>query len=171
MKRNLAAAMGRWRWKAILGLALVCALVGGAYGWENLKQGRMTGGGNFTCGDLKVTHGFELHCDASPPNNLEVNWGGNHFHLEMLTSAECVDDPNISPPPPAAPFDTFIGEGTGKFNGVDGATITFTLTDAGEPGTSDTITVTIKDSSGATVLACPTATLDGGNHQAHRNTP
>jgi hypothetical protein len=38
--------------------------------------GRMTGGGSFFQGDLRVTHGFELHCgsDANPapptPNNL-----------------------------------------------------------------------------------------------------
>ena len=141
-----------------------------ARAWESNPVGRMTGGGNFTCTgiDAKVTYGFEVHCKEVQPNNFEINWpGGNHFHLEDLTGAICLDDPAISPNPPPAPFDTYEGTGTGKLNGVDGATIFFNLTDAGEPGTSDTISVTILDASGNTVLSCDTVTLDGGNNQAH----
>jgi len=39
-------------------------------------EGRMTGGGGvLTTAGVRVTHGFELHCDAvKPPNNLQVNW-------------------------------------------------------------------------------------------------
>jgi len=64
------------------------------------------------------------------------NWdGGNSFHLDQLTKAQCKDDPAIpSPAPPAANFDTFIGTGNGRLNGVSGATATWTFTDAGEPG-------------------------------------
>jgi hypothetical protein len=173
MKRNLAAAMGRWRWKTFLGAALIAALVGGvAYGHGNpFPEGWMTGGGNFMCGDIKVTHGFELRCSGGP-NNLEINWGvGNNFHLDALTAGtvDCFDDPAFAPPPPPfTTFDTFSASGTGSFNNVSGYSITFILTDHGEPGTSDTITFTIFDPSGAAIFTCGEATLEnGGNHQAH----
>lgn len=131
-------------------------------------EGFMTGGGSvFTAGGVRVTHGFQLHCDAAElPNNLEVNWGkGNRFHLESLTSAACTDDPTIDPGSPAAPFDTYVGEGTGRYNGVSGATVKFTFTDAGEPGSNDMATIVISDSSG--VVLTVTGKLDRGNHQAH----
>ena len=66
------------------------------------EDGRMTGGGSVflpaggtPTEDLRVTHGFQLHCpDLDPsPNSvgdvndrLEVNWGkpNNHFHLREL---------------------------------------------------------------------------------------
>jgi hypothetical protein len=133
------------------------------------EGGRLTGGGSaFTSEGERVTHGFELHCDEEVgPNNLEVNWGGNHFHLEILTSATCSDDPSIEPPPPAAPFDTYVGEGTGRCNGVPGATITFTFTDAGEPGTEDTATIDITCSQGGGISV--SNNLNKGNHQAHRD--
>lgn len=133
-----------------------------------VTAGRMTGGGSvFAMDGTRVTHGFQLHCDAAElPNNLQVNWGkGNKFHLESLTSATCTDDPAIGPSPPAASFDTYVGEGTGRYNGVSGATIEFTFTDAGEPGTSDTATIEIKV--GVTVVLSATGIIDRGNHQAH----
>src|SRR5205823_13968289 len=108
--------------------------------------GRMTAGGSVfsAAGDtpgagIRVTHGLEVHgSDGNGPSNLEINWGANKFHLDVLTDAICLDDPAISPNPPDAPFDTLIGMGTGRFNGVAGYTIAFTFTDAGEPGTRDT---------------------------------
>jgi hypothetical protein len=163
--------------KYVLGAALVVTaglgLGGLAFGHAGaVPEGRMTGGGNFDCGNLEVTYGFEVHCDASiVPNTFEINWNGNHFHMDTLTSAECIDDPNISPNPPVAPFDTFFGQGTGSFNNVPGGTIFFNLTDAGEPGTSDTISVTIFDANQNLVLNCNTALLEGGNNQAHVQTP
>jgi hypothetical protein len=116
----------------------------------------------------RMTHGFELHCNIQQgPNNLEVNWGkGNKFHLETLTSAACMDDPNIVESPPVAGFDTYIGSGTGRYNGAPGATATWTFTDAGEPGKNDTVRLTIKDSLGNTVLTV-SGKLSSGNHQAH----
>lgn len=133
----------------------------------------MTGGGSVFIDKQRVTHGFELHCDIEDaPNRLEVNWSGNHFHMEELTSASCTDDPAIGPAPPEAGFDTYFGTGTGRCNGVEGAEITFTFTDAGEPGggpnTFDTASIVI--------TGCP-APVDGisvddvlkkGNHQAHK---
>jgi len=129
--------------------------------------GRMTGGGSVFQGS-RVTHGFELHCDASEePNNLEVNWDGNSFHLESLDSARCSDDPAIEPNPPTADFDTYEGAGTGRYNGVSGATAEWTFTDAGEPGGGDTAQISIKDVGGNVVLSV-SGNLNKGNHQAHR---
>ncbi len=127
-------------------------------------EGRMTGGGSVIDPVVgRVTHGFELHCDATePPNNLEVNWGGNRFHLETLTSAFCLDDPSIDPGQPAAPFDTYEGTGTGRCNG-EPASIKWEFTDAGEPGVNDRAEISI---SGACTLTV-SGTLERGNHQAH----
>jgi len=132
-------------------------------------DGRMTGGGSvFTSDGTRVTHGFELHCDvADVPNNLEINWnGGNNFHLETLTKAFCFTDPKIDSGHPKAPFNTYVGTGTGKLNGVPGATATWTFTDAGEPGVNDTASIVIKDAGGNIVLTV-SGNLNHGNQQAH----
>lgn len=134
-------------------------------------QGRMTGGGSvFTSSGMRFTHGFELHCDPSqPPNNLEVNWGsGNKFRLESIITASCVNAPGISPKPPAAGFNTYIGTGVGRYNGVPGTTIEFTFTDAGEPGTNDTADLKITGIGGSPVLSV-SGKLDKGDQQAHKN--
>jgi hypothetical protein len=129
-----------------------------------IEEGRMTGGGSvFTAAGQRVTHGFELHCDATDaPNNLQVNFGGSRFHLETLTSAFCSDAAGIDPGQPPAPFDTYEGTGAGRCNGQP-ASITWKFTDAGEPGDSDTAEISI---SGACTLTVSGA-LDRGNHQAH----
>lgn len=161
-------------------------------------HGRMTGGGSFFTSDARevrtdlnsdsrVTHGFELHCFPGDfPNNLEVNWkdssGNAHrFHLENLInsagesgSGTCFDDPNINPTPPGAGFDTYVGDGTGNYDGTPNAYATWVFTDAGEPGVNDTARITIwccnGDASGTVVLSVPNATnLTYGNHQAHKN--
>jgi hypothetical protein len=139
----------------------------------NVRCGkRMTGGGSiFTpiAGvSTRVTHGFELHCNRNDdPNRLEINWSANgvenNFHLGNLTSASCTDDPAIIPNPPASNFDTYVGTGTGTCNGLP-ASISFRLTDAGEPGTSDTAQYTISGSCSLTTAILP---LTFGNHQAH----
>jgi hypothetical protein len=135
------------------------------------EAGRMTGGGSaFTSNGMRVTHGFELNCDAGRrPNSLQVNWGkGNRFHLERLTSAVCSDDPAISPRRPAADFDTYAGAGTGRLNGRRGATAEWKFTDAGEPGRNrDYVQIVIKDAGSNTILTV-SGTLKSGNHQAHQ---
>lgn len=130
---------------------------------------RMTGGGKFTDGATTVTHGFSLRCDkASTPQRLQVNWGnGNKFHLDSLSSATCSDAPDVSPGAPAAGFDTYVGAGSGRYNGATGATARWTFTDAGEPGSSDRASIEIKDANGAVVLIVQGSTLFKGNHQAH----
>lgn len=131
-------------------------------------EGNMTGGGSIFSSSMRVTHGFELKCNASKvPNNLQINWGkGNKFHLEDLTTASCTDDPAIMPKPPMAGFDTYEGNGTGRYNGMPGATAHWIFTDAGEPGTSDTALIHVWDSSGVLVLSV-SGNLQNGNHQAH----
>jgi hypothetical protein len=142
-------------------------------------SGRMTGGGNQVRVDgVRVTRGFTIHCDIKLSNNLEINWpGGNKWHLNKpITSAECIDDPNVSPLPPAAPFDTFIGEGEGKLNGVDGSIVRFVFVDKGEPGRNvDTAMIKVwapgDDPDADTPVLEVEGTLDGGNIQAHYDQP
>lgn len=151
-----------------------------------VRRGRMTGGGSvFTdlndtppgngVNNVRITHGFELHCDSTrKPNNLEINIHDGvrtRFHLLELTFAECTDDPTIVPNPPAAPFDTYEGRGTGRYNGQAGATAAWVFTDAGEPGSNDRIRrLIIRDSAGTVVVNIdePGHTLTFGNHQAHK---
>lgn len=133
---------------------------------ETNLPGRMNGGGSVTTSMQKVTHGFELNCNAArTPNTLQVNWGGNTFHMEKLTKALCGDNPSVANSPNAK-FDTFTGEGTGKFNGDAGAQASWTFTDAGEPGSNDTVRLVIKDAAGNTVLDVQGKLNKGGNHQA-----
>jgi hypothetical protein len=131
--------------------------------------GRMTGGGSvFTVDGIRVTRGFQIHCDLRAPNNLEVNWdGGNNFHLTQLTSAVCTDTPAIEEPP-SAPFDTFTGAGIGKLNNQPGASIQFIFVDKGEPGNEDTALIRIFDPNGVQVLEV-SGLMDRGNIQAHRD--
>lgn len=125
------------------------------------NPGRMTGGGSFFLGGMRITHGFTLHCNVQNlPNRLEVNWAGtgsgksaeNNFHLQALTTAICLDDPQISPGSPSANFDTYEGRGTGLLNGVNGATAHWIFTDAGEPGKNDEVWLVIKNPSGTEIL-------------------
>ena len=134
----------------------------------------MTGGGSIFDADGQIeytgrtTHGMVLHCDARNPNNLQINWSGNSFHLTQLNSAICPDDPNINPLPRYAEFDTFIGMGEGRLNGDTVHLIYFQFTDAGEGGVNDTALITILDPDGNTVLDIA-GNLTFGNHQAHTN--
>lgn len=141
----------------------------------DLSTGRFTGGGHqIRVGEARVTRGLTIHCDLLLSNNLEVNWGGNRFHMnEHLQTVECSDSPDIVQFPPAAPLDTLIGVGTGRYNGVDGYTIEFTLVDYGEPGSADQMAIKIYKTSdpGDVVLNVPLQLLSGGNLQAHYDQP
>jgi hypothetical protein len=139
--------------------------------------GRFTGGGNTidTASGLKMTRGFTIHCDLILSNNLEINWPGagrqNQFHMLQHTAATCTDDPLIEQRPPRAPVDRIDGVGTGRYNGVDGYTVYFTLIDAGEPGTSDQIGFRVVGPGGNEVLNMPLQNITGGNVQAHYDQP
>ena len=136
--------------------------------------GRMVGEGEFdSANGEEVEHEFHLDCqDAAVNNSLELEWeldddnGGDdvehEFRLTSLTQALCSDRPGLDEGQPNVGFDTFIGAGEGLLDG-EPATITFRLTDAGEPGTSDSAEFTIVGSNGTTTLS---GTLEDDNHQA-----
>jgi hypothetical protein len=150
---------------ALAAAGAVVAAIGGGGG--NLP-GRMTGGGSIISNELRVTHGFTLNCDPTHhPQRLEVNWEGNSFHLESLSNAFCSDNPSIEASQPYSGFNTYTGSGVGRLNGESGATIEWRFTDAGEPGTDDFASYTIRDSDGNLVLTAA-GNLDHGNHQAHK---
>ena len=131
----------------------------------------MAGGGSHFFQNNKnkplFTFGTTLPCDitSSRPQRLEVNWDTSSFHLESLTAVSCSSAG--APNPPAAAFNTLTGTGIGRYNGVSGgATATFTFVDNGEPGTSDTVTLTITPINGLPVLSYPTPVNFNGNLQA-----
>jgi hypothetical protein len=139
----------------VFGLCVKGELSGGVTPPPTSARGRMMGGGSaFASTGARVTHGFELHCNVTDvPNNLQVNWKGKQFNLTTLTSASCSDDPSITPSPPnSAGFDTYSGEGSGKLNGKPGASAEWVFTDAGEPGTRDTVTMSVMNQSNVVVL-------------------
>jgi hypothetical protein len=79
---------------------------------------------SFTPAGVRVTHGFEFHNDLDKPNNFEVNWGGNHFHVTKFLEATCwMNNERPLPNPPAAPVNEVIGTGIGSYNGVEEYTI------------------------------------------------
>jgi len=129
-------------------------------------EGFLTGGGTFAADGERANHGFNLGCNATDPRGeLQVNWHGHAFHLEGVASATCTDDEGIGPGAPEAGFDTLTGNGTGRWDETSGYTAEWVLTDAGEPGSDDTASITIRDPSGAVVFAL--AGPVSGNHQAH----
>ncbi|MEJ2678815.1 MAG: hypothetical protein P8174_07045 [Gemmatimonadota bacterium] len=161
---------------------------------DELDYGRMTGGGVVRVVgyadalpepvEVKVTHGFTLHCDVRLSNNLEINWGGNQWHLEKesLENISCIDDPTVSPEPPKAPFDTFIADAWGSLRlgdgpSVAGAYISFELQDSGEPGgKNDRASIAIwapgaDPAVDAPVLSVPFDFIVNGNIQAHYDQP
>jgi hypothetical protein len=122
-------------------------------------DGRFTGGGSiFTVSGERITHGFELHCDPSiGPNNLEINFGGDKFHLQSLTTAYCYKT--------KSGVFGIVGTGTGRYNGDPGYTIHFTFTDAGEPGKNDFASYSIAGPNGSVLTA--SGLLQFGNQQFH----
>jgi len=139
-----------------------------------VASGRFTGGGfqiNFN--GIKVTRGFELHCDELLSNNFEVNWdGGNNFHTEK--NPNVVSCTLIAPPnPPDAPVNRIHIEGTGTLNGVDGVPYTLVLIDNGEkagaPADQAYIAINGVPLTNGSVGA--PAPIDGGNIQAHFDQP
>lgn len=177
---------------ALLTLAIATLLfVGDSWGHippdAEFVPGRMTGGGSiftdandfFVPPGTRVTHGFQLHCDASgQSNNLQVNThppdgGGARFHLEELLLAWCWDDAATDPRRPSAPFDHYYGFGVGRFNGEPGYCADWMFTDEGEPGTKDRIEQLRiwhcdTEEFVFSVLREPGHPLTFGNHQAHK---
>lgn len=127
----------------------------------------MDGGGCLTTDEQRITHGFDLHCDADdPPNTLDIDWDGHRFHLAEVERTRCTDDPAIDLEPPVAGFDTVSGNGTGRLNDEDGATAEWIFSDAGAAGVEDRAAIIIRNPSGDVVLDV-SGTLTYGNHEAH----
>jgi hypothetical protein len=133
-----------------------------------VTSGKMTGGGRLATSDgEKVTHGFELGCGPdSSSANFQVNWAGNRFHLQSVTSVLCGNLAGLTPKPPAAGFNLHTGSGTGVLNGGQGS-ISWSLADAGEPGTLDLASIVIRDDANNVVLNV-SGNIVGGNQQAHK---
>jgi hypothetical protein len=139
-------------------------------------EGRMTGGVSkltSTSGDGNVSISFTLHCDITLSNNIEINWsGGNKWHLDKpISTAFCSLEED--PTPPVAPINIFEGTAVGRFNGVDGYPLEFTLIDKGEGNPSgDMAGFTIYEQDGTTVLLQVTLqSAEDGNIQAHFDQP
>jgi hypothetical protein len=157
---------------AVAKVTLLVVLIAGFWSLGAWTLGRMTGGGSFFTADgVRVTHGFELYCQQElpatiGPNNLEVNWNGNHFHLETLTSSACHLE--TDPTPPKAPISTYLGCGTGSYNGQPNYYACWTFVDAGEPGTNDTAWFALYTPLPYTlVFQAGPSKLTFGNQQAH----
>lgn len=145
-----------------------------------ITQGRMTGGGKIKDNGVRVKAAITIHCDITLSNNIQINWkdrGKNKWHLtKPITSATCIDNPSISPHPPAAPFDTFIGESVGKLNGKMGSILRFTFVDGGEPGKKvDSAAISIWAPGDDPDTDAPVLEVSGklrkGNYQAHYDQP
>ncbi len=142
-----------------------------------LALGRMTGGGikAKSDNDEDVTFGLTLHCDILLSNNLEVNWKGHSWHLDKpIQTAQCSTDPTIAPPPPAAPFNTFVGTAYGKLDDKTPSSYAiFKFQDAGEPGKNDTVEMTIFEGGpgSAVVLHVSFQKITNGNWQMHYDQP
>ena len=107
------------------------------------------------------------------PDNKLINFNDNPFkrwwsifETNNVNDNHQINDPKITPNPPSANFDTYVGKGTGRYNGVAGATAEWTFTDAGEPGKNDTAKIVIKDVNNVVVLTV-SGNLKVGNQQAH----
>lgn len=134
-------------------------------------ESRMTGGGTLAVGKgksaQKWTWGFEIRCDGSAGNLQYQDHQGGNFHMEAVGTVACLDDPAVGPGVPKAGFDTLVLTGTGRWNGVSGHTVEATFVDGGEPGTKDSIDITIK-TAGGVVVSTLSGRLTGGNQQAHK---
>ncbi len=136
--------------------------------------GFVTGGPNLvltTDGGQLITLGLgPIQCDASQPTEIEINFDGSSAHFTALVDVRCCNDPAIDAAPPPACFDTITGIATGTFNpavgDTVGATLVFTFTDAGEPGTADTGSIEIT-ADGLGVVLDVSGTITAGDIQAH----
>lgn len=133
-----------------------------------LQAGWMVGHGTVASSFGPAQLAFSISCDAGVgQESLHVNAGLHKLKLETLSSSACSDDPAIDPGLPAVPFDTLIGAGTGRYDGVAGFPVTFAFTDAGEPGGSDLVSITVTNSQGNVVLSA-TGLLSKGNNDAQQ---
>jgi hypothetical protein len=140
------------------------------------EMGRFTGGGVVRLvDDIKITHGFTLHCDELLSNNLEVNHDGEKWHINPkggFDRVSCWDNPAVDPAPPPAPVDNIRAIAMGRWKGESGYKIRIHLEDAGEPGgKGDRAGLVFTDPEGAVVLRADFDYTETGNIQAHYDQP
>ncbi len=120
---------------------------------------KVTGGG-FLVANGRVSFGFNAKSTpAGPAGQLQLRAGGrDRFHGDAV-SALSVDGARAT------------WSGTGRWNGVPGATFTATATDGRTSGPrraapADSLSVQVRDASGALVLSA-SGELKGGNLTVH----
>ena len=111
-------------------------------------DGMTAGGYLYDSSGNKLHHTFQIDCDGASQGNLKADWGNNVFTLDALPQPTCINN-------------TISGIGTGTLNGVPGATIVFSFTDNGEPGTNDYGMIDING------IMQAYGNLEGGNYQLH----
>lgn len=132
---------------------------------SGVSVGSLVGGGTIGSGATQITVAAALSCqNLGADNKLDVSWANNHFSLNTLTQTLCKDVPGISEEVPVTGFDTIVVSGTGFLNGVP-HNVQATLSDAGEPGISDSVLISIFNSSNQLVKKI-SGTLKSGNLQA-----
>ena len=114
---------------------------------------KLTGAGEIASPDggvrLAAVH---LHCAVEgSPNRLAVRWAGHHFDLDVVLQANC-------------DAGSHRGRGIGRYDGMPGAVIEWTLVDGGEPGRHDIVSVTLRTHGGGS-----TPVLDASGHLRHGN--
>jgi|GEM_PF-6167707 len=145
---------------------------------SGIKQGRMTGGGNYQTGsgNNKVIYnwGFELRCSTGG-GHFNFHDEGVRLHINNFTfeSMTCTDEPGYDN---GKNFDTvtFTGHDSnaqyGNGNNRVAVDIEVVLTDKGNNGKNDTITVVIRRADNGQILSqLNNVKLKGGNHVAHNN--
>ncbi len=131
---------------------------------HDLPTGLLHGSG--TVGSLQRT--FEVSrirvtcAQERPVNRLTVRWGSNRFDLDVLGSARCLDDPLVANSR-WADFDTHRGMGIGRYNGVPGAVVEWTLVDGGVSGAKDSVALTIRAGADSAVVLSGSGTIRDGN--------
>lgn len=131
-------------------------------------KARFTGSATLAAARTEIHLGsISLHCGAiRTPNQLRVTWDDHRFDLDLIVTSSCADDPASTGAPPAG-FDTITGVGFGRYNGLPGAVIEWTLVDRGERGLADSASIRIVGGAGdGTEVLKARGTISRGNLQA-----
>lgn len=134
-------------------------------GFLSIADGRFTGGGSVGGGVASVNP--NMRCNGSP-NQLGVSWRGGSFNMDWTDNLWCWGDPRFDQQQPRAHFNTVFGMGRGTLGNGERASVQWMLTDGGEPGRNDQITISIKDADGVVIFTTSGA-LSSGNYQAHES--
>lgn len=129
--------------------------------------GRVTGGGYVSHWDAGDVHAaIQVDC-AEGGDSFSLAWGDNTFSIGEAWDEFCGDNPAFSAAGSSSGFDTYSASGWGLLNGewVWGS---YVVTDHGEPGSEDTLEVTLYDDWGWEMFELG-GQLQGGNLQAHGN--